>query len=239
MFGNLKQDPTIQEAGDVLGGGGVLDTDIHKMVVEMAYADKSAGGALSLNLSFKGSNGTSLRTTFWVTSGTAKGGHNYYVDKQGNKQFLPGYSQANALCLLTVGEELANVAPETKTIGIYDYDLKKEVPKQREVLMPLIGQEVSLGVIRQIVDKNVKNDAGIYVPSGETREENEIDKIFRASDGMTVVEIRAEATEAVFYNKWLEKNKGVVRNKAKGAVAGNAGGQPAADTPAEPAKKLF
>lgn len=227
MLENLKSDKSIDNESDMLGGNRVLESDAYEMAIEMAYTDKSAGGAMSLNLNFKGKNGETLRQTLWMTSGTAKGGNNFYLDKSGKKQYLPGFNQANSLCLLTVGKEISELSTETKTLNLYDFKLKKEVPTQKEVVMALIGQSVKLGVMKQIVDKTAKNDAGEYVPTGETREENDINKIFRAKDGLTSAEIRAEETEPKFLTRWLEKNKDLVLNKAKGATE-NTG---TADTP--------
>lgn len=225
---------------DTLGGGskfGPWESGVYDVVIDTAYMDASAGGAINVNFTFKTSDGKELRSTQYITSGEAKGRLPYFIDKNGEKQFLPGYNIANAICLLTLGEEITELDTETKVLSLYDYTARKEVPQQKEVIMDLLGKEVTLGVLNVIEDKNVKNDAGQYVPSGETRTINEIDKVFRTADKLTTAEIRAEQTEAEFYTKWAESNTGKVRNKSKGAAAGNASA-PAAGTPA-PAKKLF
>ena len=116
---------------------------------------------------------------------------------------------------------------------MYDFDLKKEVPTKVQVLMELDGKPITLGVIKEVVDKNTKNDAGVYVPSGETREQNEIDKVFNTETGLTVAEILADVDEAVFKGQWAEKNTGKTRNKAKGGAA------TAAPAAAGPKKVLF
>jgi len=240
MFDNLKTDEAIKEQGDSLGGF-ILDSAIYDMAIDLAYFDTSQGGATSLNFHFKGKNGVNLRQTFWVTSGKAKGATNYYLDKNGDKQYLPGFSQANSICKLAGGDDMANLPHETKTIKVWNSELKKEAPMEKEVLTGLNGKEITLGVIRQVVDKNVKNSDGKYVPSGETREENEIDKAFRTSDHLTNAEIQAEETAAVFYDKWKEKNTGTIRQKAKAAKngAGGTAGTPAGAAGGEPAKSLF
>ena len=218
MLDNLKEDASIQGEKDVLGGY-ILPSDIYDMVVELAYFGLSAGGANSVTMHFAGKNGENLRQTFWVTSGKAKGGTNYYTDKKGTRHYLPGFNQANSICKILTNTELAVLPTEPKIIKIWDSNLKKEAPIEKQVIIDLIGKEISLGVIHQVVDKQIKNEQGVYVPSGETREENEIDKIFRTSDHFTNAEILAEEKEAVFYDKWLDKNKGITRQKAKGATA--------------------
>ena len=234
MLDNLQTDSSIETEGDSLGGF-IIDTGLYPMAVDMAYFDKAASGAISLNLSFKDQNGNQMREQLWVTSGIAKGGKNYY-EKDDVKHYLPGFNVANAIANLSIAKDIGALTPEKKTIKVYDYTAKKELPQEKEVLMELIGAEVTLGIVRQVVDKNVKNATGDYVPSGDTREENVIDKVFRTKDGMTSAEIRAGDTEPKFMAAWEEKNKGKTRNKAKGAVAGNTG---AAGTPGGDTKSLF
>ena len=220
MFDNLKTDTSIQEETNSTGYS-VFESDIYDATIKLAYIAYSKGKAMSLNL-VADIDGREFRQQLWMTSGEAKGCNNFYIDKAGKKHYLPGFNMANALCLLTVGKEVGDVAEasENKTISIYNYELKKEVPTEVPVLTQLIGQEVSLGIIKEIVDKNVRNDSGDYVPSGETREQNEISKVFRKSDGMTVVEIKAKAETATFKQQWLDKNKDKTVNKAKGTAAG-------------------
>lgn len=237
MFDNLKTDNEIEESGDSLGMARTLDSDAYPMKVDIAYFDKSKGGAMSLNLVLKNKD-AELKQTLWITGGDAKGNKNFYMDSKGDKQYLPGFNQANALCLLTVGKELAEVANdiEDKVIGLWSFDDKKEVPTKVQMLMPLLGTDITVGVLKQTVDKQKKDGAGDYQNTGETREENEIDKMFRTSDHMTVTEIRAKATDSVFYPAWVEKWKGKVKNKAKGSTDGATAGAPAGTTPA---KSLF
>ena len=65
------------------------------------------------------------------------------------------------------------------------------------------------------------------MPSGETRDENEIDKFFRASDRMTTAEIRAQATEAVFASSWEKKWSGKTRDRSKSVASNGTAGAPA------------
>lgn len=216
MLENLKTDNSIQEEKDTLGGSYILESDVYDFAIEMAYFDKSKGGAMSLTLHMRDMEGSTMRETLWVTSGTAKGCKNYYEDAKGNKRYLPGFNTANSIAVLALDKELAAVETEPKMVNIYDFTQGKEVPQERDVLVPLIGAEISIGVMKSIEDKNAQNAQGQWVASGETKEENHIDKVFRTSDGLTIAEKNAESTESVFKDKWLDKNKGVVRNNAKG-----------------------
>lgn len=221
MFDNLRVDDTIVHDGDFLGGGSyLLDTDAYTMAIDMAYIDKSKGGAMSLNLVLKGKNNETIRQQWWMTSGEAKGCKNYYEDKKGTKNYLPGFSAANNFTLLAIGKDISSVNTEEKVLSLYDYGQRKEVPTKKQVIVELLGAEIIVGVEKQTVDKTAKNEAtGNYEPTGETRQVNEIVKSFRAKDSLSAAEIRAEATEAVFLPKWVEKNKGNVVDKSIGVAA--------------------
>ena len=236
LLANLSTDSSIADEKDSIGSGGPVDSGIYNCTVAMAYIMKSQGGAMGLVLTLKTDADKEVRQTLWMTSGTAKGGTNYYTDKNGAKQYLPGFIQANALCLLTVGKEIAAMDTETKVINLYSAEAKAEVPTKAEVLMDLLNQEITVGIIKQTVDKTQKNDAGVYMATGETREENEIDKLFRTKDRMTTSEIRAQATEATFIDTWEKKWSGKTKDRAKGAAAGlpgvpKLGGAPASKKP--------
>ena len=244
---NLKTSAAVGNETNSLGGGGVLESGAYNMVVETAYFDTSSGGATSLNLVFKSNNGQTLRQTIYVTSGTAKGGLNTYVDKRtGEKKYLPGFNTANSICLLATGEEIAAQEIETKTLKIYSYEDKKDMPQQKSVVMTLLGKDVTLGVKKVIENKREQDSSGAWnaARSGETRTINEIDKVFRTTDLMTTPEIREEATEASFYESWVAKNTGVSRDKtiAKAGEVAKAGGAAAPSmgtTTTEPKKSLF
>lgn len=225
MLANLTTDNTIEDERDYLGGSRVRESGLHPFTVALAYLEKSKGGALALNLTLKDSSGE-VRQQIWMTSGDAKGNKNYY-EKDGEKSYLPGFIQANALALLTTGKEISQLDTEDKVVNVYNFDAKAEVPTKVAMVMDLLGKEILVGLIKQTVDKNVKDGAGNYVPSGETRDENEIDKLFRASDRKTTAEIRAQAETAVFADTWATKWTGQTKNKASKS-AGTAGAPKAA-----------
>ena len=220
LLANLASDASIADEKDSIGGSGPLDSGLYNCTVSMAHINKASSGALGLVLTLKTSDNKEVRQTLWMTSGTAKGGKNFY-EKGGEKHYLPGFIAANAICLLTVGKEISQLDTETKVINLYSAEAKAEVPTKVEVVMDLLGQEIIAGIIKQTVDKTKKNEAtGQYEATGETRDENEIDKFFRAKDRMTTAEIRAQAEEATFINAWEQKWAGKVKDRAKGAASG-------------------
>ena len=242
MLANLASDAGINQEKDSVGTSGPAESGLYTHTVSMAYLTKSAGGAMGLVLTLKDANNREVRQTLWMTSGTAKGGKNYY-EKDGERFYLPGFNLANSLCLLTTGKEISAMEPETKVVNVYNYDAKAEVPTKVDVLMDLLGKEIITGLIKQTVDKTKKNDStGIYEPTGETRDENEIDKFFRVSDRMTTAEIRAKAESAAFIDTWEQKHAGKTRDRSTG-VKGNgiAGAPKGAGTPItkKPTTSLF
>jgi hypothetical protein len=231
LLKNLTSDATIANEKDSVGSSGPVESGLYPSKITLAYVTKSSGGAIGLVTHAKTDSGRDLRQTMWMTSGTAKGATNFYIDKDGAKQYLPGYLLANSLALLTVGKELSELDTETKVVNVYSPEAKAEVPTKVEMVVDLLGQDILIGVIKQTVDKTAKNEqTGVYVPTGETRDENEFDKFFRARDRMTTAEIRAQATEAAFADTWDAKWTGKTRNKAKGGngAAGTAGAPKAA-----------
>lgn len=222
ILSSLASDASIGQETDSVGGGNApLESGLYACTVSMAHLKKADSGAMALVLTLTTEDKREIRQSLWMTSGTAKGCKNYY-EKDGEKNFLPGFNHANALCLLTVGKEISAMDTEQKVVKLYSAEAKAEVPTKVDVIVDLLGKEILVGLIKQTVDKTKKNDAGVYVPTGETRDENEIDKLFRATDRMTTAEIRAQATEAAFADTWSGKWAGKTKSKVKG-VAANSG----------------
>ena len=218
ILGNLATDSSVNEEQDRLGGFSPLESDVYPLTVKLAFVTVAATKAVALNVHFETDDGKEVRQQFYMASGEAKGCKNFYVNKKGEKFYLPGFNQANALCLLTVGKEVSKLTTEPKVVNLYDFAQGKEAPTKVEMLTCLIGQKILGGVVKQIVDKKKKNsDTGKYEPTGETRVENEVVKFFRARDGLTVVEIKARQTDPAFQQAWKEKWAGETRDKSIGA----------------------
>lgn len=208
------------ETDSVGGGSYIWESGLYKSKIDMAYLKEAASGALAVVLHLTNAKGQTLKSDLWIQSGKDKGNKNFY-ERGGERHFLPGFERMNTLSLLTVGRPLNELDTDKKTIKIYDYTQKKEVPTEVDVITELLDQEIVAGVIKQTVDKNAKQDDGSYRPTGDTREENEIDKFFRAEDGMTTTEILAEAPQAEFMNTWNDRWDGQVRDKSTKDAAGS------------------
>ena len=243
LFGNLKSDG-LEESQDRLGGYKPLDTNIYTGTIKALYAGKSAGGAMSVNL-IATINGQEYRETLWVTN---KKGENFFLNKDDKtkKVPLPGFTVADDICLIAVGKPLAEVDTEERTIKLYDYEQKKELPTGVDMIVEAIGQPISLGIVKILENKNEKQ-GDEYVPTSETREVNAIDKVFHPEQKITVVEARQGITEAKFWDGWLDRNKDQVRDRREikegqaGAARKAPGAAPtaAAGAGAAPRKSLF
>ncbi len=223
IFSDLKTEG-LEESQDRLGGFNIRDTDIYDATIKVAYAGKSDGGAHNVTVValLKG-DGSEYSETIYITN---KKGENWFANKQdaSKKVPLPGFTLIEDICLMTTGKTLSEQDMEEKIVKVYDYDEKKEIPKSVPVLTELTGQPIYLGIVREKVDRTKKDESsGEYEPTGETREQNTIEKVFHNPSKMTVVEARNQADEPVFFNKWLEKNKGNTRNRATGINGGTSG----------------
>lgn len=237
MFQNLTNEG-LEDSQDRLGGFQALESDIYTGTVKMAYTGESSGGAIFVHVVFD-FKGTEFRTIQYVTN---KKKENFFVNQSQKKIPLPGFNIIDDLCLATIEKPLSQVVPEEKSVMVYDRDAQKELPKAMPVLVDLIGKEVSVGVIKQIVNRNVKNQStGKYEPTAETREENEVDKVFHTASKRTIAEAR-NGEDAIFWDKWLDRNKGETRDrtvKVNGGQGGNDGAPKAAQQNAPSGGSLF
>jgi len=219
IFGNQSTEGMSGEQ-DRLGSGGVLESGIYDGIIKAAYAGKAQNSqamSVTINAQLTLPSGSTFdyRETIWVTNRTNE---NFYVDKKDatKKHLLPGFLMVDSICLMSTGQGLTDQDMEEKVFNIYDFDQKAEVPKSVPTLVDLIGKPITLAILKQIVDKNVKQADGSYKPGGETREENVIDKAFHTDSKRTTSEVRAGLEDALFYSQWDAKNTGKTRNRAKG-----------------------
>lgn len=241
LFSNMTTDG-LEESKDTLGSTfEALASGAYSANITLAYVggtDKSKAQNITIHAKIDGKD---YRETVWITN---REGNNYYIPKDAKdgkitKHPLPGFTTIDDLCLLTTGSPLAEQATETKVVKLYDFDERKEVPKEVQVLSNVMGKDVMLGIIRQIVNKQKRGDDGKYHDTEETRTENVIDKVFHAETGRTVNEYRHEVETAEFLSAWKERNDGKDRNRVKKTVGGNSGASGTGRPGQSATKKLF
>lgn len=238
LFGSLTTDG-LEEVTDRLGGFSPLASDIYTGTIKAAYAGASSGGAQNITL-IVDAGGREYRETIYITN---KKGENYWVNDNKKKVPLPGFTTINNICLCASGKPLAEQDTADKVFNVYDPEARKELPKSVPMLTDLVGQEITLAILKVLENKNEKQ-GDKYVPTADTRESNQIDAVFNTDTRMTVAEALSGAEEPVFHDAWLEKNKGQVRDKREikdgdaGVKSGRPGGAPQAGAKA-PGRSLF
>ena len=233
IFSNLSS-KGLETQTDTLGGYSPLESGAYDAEIKALYVTTSASGAMALNL-VADVEGREYRETIYITN---KNKENFFTSaKTGKKVPLPGFTIINDLCLCAIGKELCELETETKVVKVYDFETKQELPKEVPMVTDVLGSRVCLGILKEVVDKNVKSGDS-YVPSGETREQNTINKVFHAETHMTVKEALDGKKEAIFYDKWVKKHAGQTVNRSKGAT-GTAGAPKKPAAAAAPKKSLF
>ena len=138
-------------------GGYLWESGVYKATVKMAYLDQAKSGAISVNIVLENSDGKELKEAFYIKSGNAKGNKTYY-EKDGKSFPLPGYSTANSLCVAAADSHLSACLDNTekKMVLIYDFEERKEVPKERPVIIPLLNRSITVAVHQIVQNKNIK-----------------------------------------------------------------------------------
>lgn len=239
---------------DFLGGGGVVDTDIYKGVIKYAYIGKAAtSDARNTTICIKLDNGKEVTRSIWMTN--RKGDVTYKDKRSGEEKNLPGYNQVNSLAMLLASKEVGDLDVEEKTLSLYDFDAKKEVPQAVDCFTELHGEELHVAIQRQTVDKTAKNEStGDYEPTGEVRDVNEFVKFFPGQGLVTISEVQqfikslggdfdevlrdGDLSKAIakmdddgaYATKWLDANRGQTWDRSTGKSEGKAfkGGSSAA-----------
>ena len=245
LFASIQNANIQTKEEDVLGGSRTVPSNVYPAGIKLAYLDAAASGAICVVFDFAmlvNGKERNHKETIYISN---KNKEFTYKDKQsGENKPLPGFVTVDSICKAVTGKSITELSTEKKTIKVYDYDQKAEVPQEKEVLMDLLRGKLELGILEVTVDKSTKNESYDpskpkqgnnlpYLATGETREQNELSKVFN-EDGLTQLEKESGATEAKFKAAWLEQYAGKKINKAKGAATGaKAGGvsKPATASP--------
>lgn len=206
LFADLKKDG-LEKSEDRLGGGfQPLATDIYTMTIKAFYASESDKGAKAINIIALRPDGKEYRETVYITN---RKGENFFVSDEKKKVPLPGFTIIDDICIVTDGADLSQQTFEERTINLYDYDAKKELPKVVQMAVNIVGQKVDLGIYQIQEPKNEQNkQTGEYEPTDKIVTKNVIRKVWHTEAKMTVAEAENEVTEqGVFWKKWQEMHK--------------------------------
>lgn len=222
LLSSIKSADHVEEVVDVLGGGdySTLESGVYDATIKYAYLSESQHGAIGLHVEFETSDKQTFKESFYVTNRQKE---NFYVDKNDStkKHLLPGYITAEALSLFTTQKPLSDLKTETSVIKLYDYDAKKNLPTEVDMLSSMLDKPIRIGVHKVIENKKTKNDKGEYVDTNESRELNQVNAVFHPKSNLTVSEIRSNLTEPKFHEAWSTKWTGVTYDKFKEVKGGS------------------
>lgn len=196
-----------------------LDTDVYGGVIKMIFAGQAASGARFVTLQAKLDNGKDYSETVYLSN---KEGKNTYT-KDGKEYYLPGFLLINNLAIMTTGKPLMELEDgvETRTVKLYDYDAKKEVPTDVPAIVPMIGKRILIAIQEEEYEKTKRNDATkAYEGTGEYAVKNVIVKAFDPETKKTAVEMRDDK-EASQHDSWLAAFKGKLKTVERSAAPAN------------------
>lgn len=198
---------------DNLGGGFKASSGLYPMIVDVAYAEKTDKGSQAIHIHFKSADKNSnmkYRKTLYVTSGDEKGNLPYYLGgkNKDKKITLPDMQMFEQICKICVPDiKPEDLVEERKTIKLWNYEMKAEVPTEVDALTDLLNKKLLVGlrVVRQ--NKRAPKEPGskIYVDTNEPVEFTELHRVFYP-DGFSVEEKQAGADSAEFVKTWKAKH---------------------------------
>jgi hypothetical protein len=201
LLSQIEIDDTVEDK-DSLGGGSnfqPVESGIYLATVTMAHELKSAKGSLGIRLTLLTDDKHEISENIYITSA------------KDNRKPTFKYPIVNSLSLLTSGKNIGEVVPETKVVDQWNYDLKKNIPTEVEMLTDLMNKEVYVGVLK--VRENKKDYANNYAKLPGERVFNQLDKFFHGTSKLTTAQIATGQSEPTFFNDWKEKHTGTLVDK--------------------------
>lgn len=199
---------------DIVGGFSPLETDIYTGKIKLVYMGQSNKGAECATIVLD-INGKELRETVYLSSAPvpAKDGKpaqeaKYFYKKNDKEYPMPGLRILMDMCELSVGKAFKEVGKSVsdKLVKVYDFEQKKEIPKNVPVITDLLDKPIMVAV--KYIQEPKYNDPNKIISK------NEISKIFDPITGKTLTE-KIENKEPSFKDEWLKQWKGnIVKRKS-------------------------
>lgn len=235
LFDSVTTSKTVKAEADVVRGQKKepLASNIYKMNIKYAYATKSKGGAMGVTIVMTTPEGREIKDVQYITSGNDKGNKTYYEKENSEtklmEQFsLPGFNAIDSLCRLILDKGILECDNEKRTIKLYNYDSKAEVPTEVDMLIELVGKPVLAAILNQIEDKTAKSaQTGQYEPTGKTFSTNIVDKYLDPDTNCTAQE-KANNVPSSFAESWLTKWKDQVSDRSSATKTAGQAGAPVA-----------
>jgi len=144
--------------------------------------------------------------------------------KTGKKELMWSYQQVSHIVGAALnGKTLADAfdSCQTKKVEIYDFDSRKDVLTDVQMVADLVGKKLLIGLQRKIANKNQKNSDGTWTPLPERKQTLEFGIAGSIDDRRTFVEIQAGIApeEAKEVDLWEKANSGKDWNAYKEVAA--------------------
>mgnify|MGYP003608066008 FL=1 len=201
-----------------------LDTGIYEATIKMIFAGQAKSGARNVTIQLKTADGKDYSETVYLSNTEGK---NTY-EKDGKESYLPGYLLVNNLAIMTTGKPLEELVGdvETRTVKLYDYDLKKEVATDVPAVIPMIGQKVLVAIQEEEYEKQKLNTTtNKYEGTGEFAVKNQLVKAYNPETRQTAVEMRDDKP-ATQVDAWLATYGGKIKEAKKSTTPANQNASP-------------
>lgn len=211
FFNDVQQATNVEQVEDYVGGSfAPLTTGVYDATIKYAYATEAKSGAKGIVIGL-GIGDREHSETLYITN---RNKQTYYT-KDGKNYPLVGYELAEALSLLGANKKLTDLTTMEKVIDVYNFEQKAKVKTAVEMFTDLVGKDVKVA-LQHIKEFKKTKQGNEYVDTDETREFNQLSKVFRMKDSKTVNEIRAKKDEAEFITQWADKWNGKLVDKTAG-----------------------
>lgn len=202
---NFQNDLTPKESFvGASSGYTVFDSGIYDATIKNIYFTKSMSGTVEGNVTLNINNldkDFKLYVCFKETGTPVK-------TVNGNKIVMPGFKVLNSLVYCATGKTLEQLPQQPKTIQITNRSTQTTEPKSVDALVGIEDKQIQVALKKMVKHKTAKVN-GMYVPTTETYEINEIDVPFTL-EGFSAEE-KAKGTEtALNKDKWEQTNSGKV-----------------------------
>ena len=186
----------------------VLDTGIYQGVVKYIYFTKTARGGDCANAVID-INGLTHTFPMYITYADTK---TPTKKVNGKTSVIPGYVQLNSLYYCACGKTVDQASQEQKSIMIYDWKSRKEVPTLVDCITDVMGKPIVVGIKKVNKHKQAKVN-GVYTPTTDTYFTNEVDRYYTV-DGYLASE-KASGNDPTYIESFKAKAGTVFEEKLK------------------------
>lgn len=207
---SLGKDVKLEEAFETKGSS-TLKSGVYTAQVKNIYFTETNSGTGCANIVLS-INGNVKTFPVYVTWKETK---SPVRTKDGKPQVMPGYRTLNSLAYLLTGKGVNDLEQEEKTIMVYSFKDRKEQPTKASCITELMNKTIQVGIIEIKKHKSMLSN-GVYVPTTDTFNTNEISQFFD-EDGYTASE-KAKGIDPSYLNAWKTRFEGKLQEEKLNTV---------------------